>query len=131
MIEVLSADQMLKEAGRIGYYAEGRYICTCRLCKRQFEGNKQAISCLPCALKDMESAKTSAVSSVIERCAKVADAAHERNLNEAMKARTDAGQAIFDSAQATAATIASDIRKLAPRDQSVTQTETSDKSEEA
>lgn len=110
MKDHLSAIEMLEEVGRIGYYAHGSYISRCIRCKRMFEGDKRAVNCLPCAVKSMGSA----VPSSIERCAKIADASHDRNLAEALKARTDAGQAIFDSAQATAATIAADIRKLLP-----------------
>jgi hypothetical protein len=52
-----------------------------------------------------------AVAAERERCAQIADAAHHRNLADALKAATEDGRLIFDSAQATAATIAEAIRK--------------------
>jgi hypothetical protein len=46
----------------------------------------------------------------IEKCAAIADDVHQRNLRETYSAATDDGRLIFDSAQATAATIAAAIR---------------------
>lgn len=46
----------------------------------------------------------------IIECAVIADDVHRRNLKETYSAATDDGRLIFDSAQATAATIAAAIR---------------------
>lgn len=34
-----------------GGYAPGRYLCTCRACRNQFEADKRALRCFSCALK--------------------------------------------------------------------------------
>jgi hypothetical protein len=49
--DVLTPHEMLKEAGRIGYYADGNYVCRCLACERAFTGDKRACECLPCAVK--------------------------------------------------------------------------------
>lgn len=35
----------------IGGYAPGNYICNCSICKKQFQGDKRAVQCEPCAVK--------------------------------------------------------------------------------
>lgn len=42
-------EQALK-LGRVGAWAPGRYMCKCIACERQFEGDKRAMNCLPCAV---------------------------------------------------------------------------------
>lgn len=54
----LTASEMLKEVGRIGYYADGNYTCQCVNCERQFIGDKRAVHCLPCAVKSLVEAAT-------------------------------------------------------------------------
>lgn len=51
--DALSREEMIKEAGRIGDYADGFYFCKCRECSRTFVGDKYASQCLPCAVKDL------------------------------------------------------------------------------
>lgn len=36
----------------IAGYAPGNYYCTCMDCKQQFQGDKRAIRCEPCATKE-------------------------------------------------------------------------------
>lgn len=36
--------------GRVGMWAPGSYVCKCSACERQFEGDKRAMNCLPCAV---------------------------------------------------------------------------------
>ena len=35
----------------IGGYAPGNYMCNCSTCKTQFQGDKRAVQCEPCAIK--------------------------------------------------------------------------------
>jgi hypothetical protein len=35
----------------IGGYAPGNYTCICCICKKEFQGDKQAVQCEPCAVK--------------------------------------------------------------------------------
>ena len=35
----------------IGGYAPGNYMCNCTTCKTQFQGDKRAVQCEPCAVK--------------------------------------------------------------------------------
>lgn len=37
----------------IGGYAPGNYFCTCCICGDQFQGDKRAVQCEPCAVKEM------------------------------------------------------------------------------
>lgn len=36
-------------------YAPGGYMCRCRTCKAQFDGDKRAVTCLPCAVSQVKS----------------------------------------------------------------------------
>lgn len=38
----------------IGGYAPGNYQCTCATCDKEFQGDKQAVQCEPCAIYDKE-----------------------------------------------------------------------------
>lgn len=38
----------------IGGFAPGAYTCTCIQCKKQFQGDKRAFQCEPCAIKNLE-----------------------------------------------------------------------------
>lgn len=38
----------------IGGYAPGNYLCKCTDCGKQFTGNKRAVQCEPCAVKQEE-----------------------------------------------------------------------------
>lgn len=51
--DALSAEDMLKEMGRLGGYADGWYTARCLECKRIFLGDKRASQCLPCAVKEL------------------------------------------------------------------------------
>jgi len=42
----------------IGGYAPGNYMCNCSTCKTQFQGDKRAVQCEPCAVKMVEKQKT-------------------------------------------------------------------------
>ena len=42
---------------RLGAYATGRYSCRCSTCGEEFEGDKRALSCLPCELAGVKSLK--------------------------------------------------------------------------
>ena len=35
----------------IGGYAPGYYMCNCSTCKKQFQGDKRAVQCEPCAIE--------------------------------------------------------------------------------
>jgi len=39
----------------IGGYAPGNYFCHCCTCGKQFNGDKRAVQCEPCAVADKES----------------------------------------------------------------------------
>ena len=41
----------------IGGYAPGNYKCNCTTCKTQFQGDKRAVQCEPCAVKMVEEQK--------------------------------------------------------------------------
>ena len=41
-------------------FATGAYLCSCRLCGKQFVGDKRALSCLDCAISAAEAKFTSA-----------------------------------------------------------------------
>lgn len=41
---------------RLFGFATGSYMCHCHTCKVEFEGDKRAITCLPCALTRAETA---------------------------------------------------------------------------
>lgn len=41
--------------GRVGMWAPGSYISKCSACERQFEGDKRAMNCLPCAVSRLSS----------------------------------------------------------------------------
>jgi len=45
--------ETLEEAEKypIGGYAPGNYMCNCSICKIQFQGDKRAVQCEPCAIK--------------------------------------------------------------------------------
>lgn len=45
---------LLQKIGRVGRWAPGRYWCKCIKCDRQFEGDKRAMHCLPCAIKTIQ-----------------------------------------------------------------------------
>ena len=68
----LSASDMLKEVGRIGYYADGNYMCRCAECERMFIGDKRAVNCLPCAIASLIAAPYEAVIAEREACAAIA-----------------------------------------------------------
>lgn len=38
----------------IGGYAPGGYLCKCSTCGNEFQGNREAFQCEPCAIKDKE-----------------------------------------------------------------------------
>lgn len=41
----------------IGGHAPGNYMCNCTTCKTQFQGDKRAVQCEPCAVKMVEEQK--------------------------------------------------------------------------
>lgn len=52
ILDLPAADQR-KIGLRVGGWAAGNYLSTCYRCKATFEGDKRAISCLPCALQSL------------------------------------------------------------------------------
>lgn len=45
---------MSKKKYPIGGYAPGNYYCKCCVCGNNFQGDKRAVECEPCAVKAME-----------------------------------------------------------------------------
>lgn len=43
-------NEMAAELGRVGGWAPGNYMSKCGNCNREFEGDKRASKCLPCAV---------------------------------------------------------------------------------
>lgn len=39
---------------KIGSYVSGNYLCICHDCGAQFEGDKRALECMPCAIQSVE-----------------------------------------------------------------------------
>jgi hypothetical protein len=55
LIDMMEQDEQLglyeEPKYPIGGYAPGNYMCNCSTCKTQFQGDKRAVQCEPCAIK--------------------------------------------------------------------------------
>lgn len=47
-------EDQVKRLGRVGAWAPGSYLCKCLSCETTFEGDKRAMSCLPCAVARLD-----------------------------------------------------------------------------
>ncbi len=45
---------MLQRIGRVGGWAPGPYLGKCQNCGEEFNGDKRAFECLPCAIGDLQ-----------------------------------------------------------------------------
>ncbi len=52
--DMRTLSQMAAELGRVRGWAPGSYTSKCGGCGREFEGDKRAYECLPCAVKGLE-----------------------------------------------------------------------------
>ena len=72
----------------IGGYAPGNYMCNCTTCKTQFQGDKRAVQCEPCAVKMVEEQ----VQTLIENNRKIAEKEEQKQyLIDIMKADGELG----------------------------------------
>lgn len=55
--DVMSLQEMIKEARTIGGYADGDYVCRCLNCERHFDGDKRSSQCLPCAVTALKAGR--------------------------------------------------------------------------
>lgn len=60
-------DQAVLRIGRIGAFAPGDYISKCLRCSIQFNGDKRALNCLPCAVELAAARSSPAVQTVAMR----------------------------------------------------------------
>jgi hypothetical protein len=51
-------NEMAAELGRVGGWAPGNYMGKCGKCGREFEGDKRASQCLPCAVSTLDKRAT-------------------------------------------------------------------------
>ena len=72
----------------IGGYAPGNYMCNCTTCKTQFQGDKRAVQCEPCAVKMVKEQ----VQTLIENNREIAEKEEQKQyLIDIMKADGELG----------------------------------------
>ena len=72
----------------IGGYAPGNYMCNCTTCKTQFQGDKRAVQCEPCAVKMVKEQ----VQTLIENNREIAEKEEQKqHLIDIMKADGELG----------------------------------------
>lgn len=53
-LESQTYEQAVLKIGRLGSFAPGDYLSLCRTCGVHFDGDKRAISCLPCEVERLK-----------------------------------------------------------------------------